>query len=75
MQRAIPMHGTVAAPAALATIQLGQRDDVGNWSLRVQVSGLPEQPEPEYYELWLARNGKPVAICGTFRVHGQHQST
>ena len=38
----------------------------------VEVSGLPEQTnQAAYYELWLTHNGKAVAPCGSFRVHGK----
>ena len=56
-------------PSASAVIDVGEIDDSGNWPLRMKVRGLPEQPERAYYELFLTRNGKPAASCGTFRVH------
>jgi len=68
-QRAVPMHG---APNTVGLIQLGQADNVGNWPMLVEVTGLPQQSDREaYYELWLTRNDKPVAPCGSFRVHGK----
>jgi hypothetical protein len=67
--RAIPMHGTSAAPNASATIDLGQLDAGGNWPLRVVVRGL-KPLQQGYYEMFLTKNGKPVASCGTFRVSG-----
>ncbi|MDX6512258.1 MAG: Anti-sigma-K factor rskA [Gaiellaceae bacterium] len=66
----IPMHGTVAAPGALASIRLGPADDGGNWPMLFTVRGLKQLPPNQYYELYLSRGGKPVASCGTFRVHG-----
>lgn len=66
----IPMHGTTAAPGALASIRLGEVDEGGNWPMVLTVRGLKELPGNGYYELYLSRNGKPVASCGTFRVHG-----
>ncbi|HZQ82689.1 MAG TPA: hypothetical protein VFB25_12010 [Gaiellaceae bacterium] len=67
-ERAIPMHGK---PGRLAVIKIGARDSVGNWPMLVQVTGLPQQSNRnDYYELWLTRDGKPVASCGSFRVHG-----
>lgn len=66
----VRMHATAAAPNALASIQIGKRDDNGNWPMLVKVSNLRELPPRGYYTLWLTRNGKPVAPCGTFRAHG-----
>ena len=38
--------------------------------MELLVSGLPTQKNRQaYYELWLSRNGKPVAPCGSFRVN------
>ena len=68
-ERIVKMHGTEAAPGALASLKLAPRDEAGNWPMELVVQGLKEQPRGEYYELWLARNGKPVVSCGTFRVH------
>ena len=43
-----------------------------NWPMLVEVSGLPQQAQQSsYYELWLTHNGKAVALCGSFRVHGK----
>lgn len=66
--RTVPMHG---AAGRLGVISVGAPDQAGNWPMLVSVSGLPAQPNPRaYYELWLTRDGKPVAPCGGFRVHG-----
>jgi hypothetical protein len=67
--RNVPMHG---APGTHGVIRVGAADQVGNWPMLVEVSGLPQQPNRRaYYELWLTRNGKPVVSCGSFRVHGK----
>ncbi|HEY0417750.1 MAG TPA: anti-sigma factor [Gaiellaceae bacterium] len=67
--RDVPMHG---AAGVNGLIRIAAADSVGNWPMLVEVSGLPAQPARRaYYELWLTRNGKPVAPCGTFRVHGK----
>jgi hypothetical protein len=64
--RVVPMHGS----NALAVIRLGNRDGAGNWPMELQVTGLAKQPNrAAYYELWLSRNGKPTAPCGSFRVN------
>ena len=66
---AIQMHGTAAAPNALATIELGKADDGGNWPMLVTVRGLPSLDHRAYYELYLTRHGRIAASCGTFTVH------
>lgn len=65
----VQMHGTPAAPQALASIEVGERDPSGNWPMLLKVRGLKQLPEGAYYELFLARNGRPAVSCGTFRVH------
>jgi hypothetical protein len=66
----IPMHGTRAAPNALASISLLEEDKAGNWPMRFTVQGLPKLPRGGYYELYLTRHGRIAASCGTFHVHG-----
>jgi hypothetical protein len=65
----VSMHGP---GNALAVLRISAADSVGNWAMQVQVSGLPiQQQRSAFYELWLTRNGKAIAPCGTFRVHGK----
>jgi len=65
----VPMHGP---GGRRGVIEVGPRDAVGNWPMLVSVRGLPEQRNrASYYELWLTRGGKPIAPCGSFRVHGK----
>jgi Anti-sigma-K factor rskA len=66
--REVAMQGTAAQPDASALIRLGSTDAAGNLSMVVSVRGLPRLAKPQYYELYLTRNGKPVASCGTFNV-------
>jgi Anti-sigma-K factor rskA len=66
----VAMHGTPAAPNAVASIALAERDEAGNWPLAMTVRGLPELPAGQEYELWLTRDGELAAPCGTFRVEG-----
>jgi hypothetical protein len=66
----VRMHATDAAPGALASIQIGKGDDNGNWPMVVKVSNLRALPPQAYYTVWLTRDGKPVAPCGTFRARG-----
>jgi Anti-sigma-K factor rskA len=66
----VAMHGTPAAPNAVASIAVAERDEAGNWPLAMTVRGLPELPDGRQYELWLTRDGKLAVPCGTFRVEG-----
>ena len=36
--------------------------------MTIWVSGLPKVAAPDYYYVWLVRNGKPLAPCGEFLV-------
>ena len=66
----VVMRGTVAAPDGVGSIQLGSKDDAGNWPMLVRVSNLAELKNGAYYTLWLTKKGKPVAPCGSFLVRG-----
>jgi hypothetical protein len=66
----IPMHGTHAAPNALASISLEDVDKAGNWPMRFTVQGLPKLPRGGYYELYVTKHGRITASCGVFNVHG-----
>ena len=66
----IPMHGTRAAPNALASISLEDVDNAGNWPMRFTVQGLPKLPPGGYYELYVTKHGRITASCGVFNVHG-----
>jgi Anti-sigma-K factor rskA, C-terminal len=70
--RVVAMHG---ADGKVGVIKVGAADAVGNWPMLVEVNGLAKQADPHaYYELWLTRDGKPVAPCGSFRVHAKTTS-
>lgn len=64
-ERSVLMHGTAAAPKALASIEVGKRDANGNVPMIVHVRGLPNV-DGGYYELYLTKNRRPVVTCGTF---------
>ena len=67
-QRVVPMHGG----NALALLRVAHKDSAGNWPMQLEVNNLPTQSDSRaYYELWLTRDGKPVAACGTFRVNAR----
>ena len=65
------MHGTIAAAAATAQIDVYPIDAAGNWPMKMHVSGLADGR----YELVLTRHGKPVVSCGFFLVHGSTLAT
>jgi hypothetical protein len=64
----LAMRGTDAAPGAIASLVVGEKDDDDNWPMVMTVRGLPTLDEDERYELLLTRGGKPIASCGTFRI-------
>jgi hypothetical protein len=67
--KVVPMEGQ----GSLAVLRIGKADKAGNWPMELLVSGLPTQKDPRaYYELWLSRDGKPIAPCGSFRVSAQN---
>jgi hypothetical protein len=64
--RTYAMTGTPAAREASATIELFGVDAAGNWPMELAVSGLGRPDDGDHYELWLTRDGRLVALCGTF---------
>lgn len=66
----VRMKATPVAPHALASIRIGERDSSGNWPMIVEVSKVPQLAPRGYYTLWLTKQGKPVAPCGSFRARG-----
>jgi hypothetical protein len=63
----VPMAGTPAAPNAVASIAVAERDEAGNWPLAMTIRNLPPNAS---YELWLTKEGKLAALCGPFRTEG-----
>ncbi|HET9674619.1 MAG TPA: hypothetical protein VFP31_07375, partial [Gaiellaceae bacterium] len=74
VRASVPMRATANAPGAAALIELGYGDDDGNWPMVVKVSGLDPLPKGGYYELLLTKEGKPVAVCGSFKVKSEGQT-
>jgi hypothetical protein len=66
--RVVDMRGTSFAPEARAEIRIGAADELGNWPMILDVTGLRPLPADGYYVLLLTRGGEPVAYCGSFRV-------
>jgi Anti-sigma-K factor rskA len=62
----VPMTGTDAAADASASLVVYELDDAGNWPMELEVEGLPPSATDSVYELWLTRDGRAVAICGSF---------
>ena len=67
----LSLVGTKAAPGALASLRIQPVDAAGNWPMQISVTGLPKLPARGYYMVYLMRNGKPYAPCGTFVVAGR----
>src|SRR5262245_12056350 len=62
----ISMQGTASTPAASASIQVHALDEAGNWPMTVAVEGLTPGQNGRPFELWLTRDGKLAALCGSF---------
>ncbi|HEY5058640.1 MAG TPA: hypothetical protein VII51_06455 [Gaiellaceae bacterium] len=69
------LAGTNVDPAALASLRIESVDAAGNWPMQLSVTGLPKMPLHGYYEVFLVRNGKIYAPCGTFVVEGTTHGT
>jgi hypothetical protein len=59
--RVVAMSGPGGATGSLEVYDL---DDAGNWPLLFVVENLP--PSDTLFELWLTKEGKPAALCGSF---------
>jgi len=68
-QRVVRMQGTSLDSNAAATLELGGPDLQGNWPMLLHVTGLQPLPRGGYYDLYLTRGGKPIALCGSFNVN------
>jgi hypothetical protein len=66
--KVLQLTGTPAAPNAFASLQIEPVDAAGNWPMRISVKGLPAVSGHWYYEVYLMRDGKPYAPCGSFKV-------
>jgi hypothetical protein len=62
----VQMAGTSQATDAHATLEVFDLDDAGNWPMELRISGLSRSGRP--YELWLTKDGKLAALCGSFLV-------
>lgn len=73
--KTLSLAGTPSAPGSLASLRIEPVDSAGNWPMQLTVTGLPKLPAHAYYEVYLVRNGKPYAPCGTFVVDGPSRPT
>jgi hypothetical protein len=65
--KTIVMRPTPAAPpGAIVAIGLGERDAAGNLPMLVRAANLKNLPSGAYYTLWLTRDGRAIAPCGSF---------
>jgi hypothetical protein len=64
--RSVELHGTAAAPGALASLKIQPADSAGNLPMTLTATGLPKLGPKDYFEVYLYRNGKIFAPCGTF---------
>ena len=64
----LKMRGTQAAPGAVASLVVFEKDDDGNWPMELTVRNLPPLRVEGRYELYLTRRGKIGPSCGTFLV-------
>jgi hypothetical protein len=60
------LSGTAAAPTAFASLRVLPADTSGNWPMRLAATGLPKLDRKSYYEVFLVRDGKIYAPCGSF---------
>jgi hypothetical protein len=73
--RTLQLVGTKAAPDALASLRIQPVDAAGNWPMQLAVTGLPKLPPKGYYTVWLMRDDRAFAPCGTFVVAGKDRGT
>jgi len=62
----VSMSGTASAPSASASLTVYELDSAGNWPMRMDVAGLAPRSGRRPFELWLTRNGRLAALCGSF---------
>jgi hypothetical protein len=62
------LKGTALAPAAQGSLRVEDADLAGNWPMQLTALGLPKLPPKGYYAVFLTRNGKVWAPCGSFIV-------
>lgn len=73
--KTLRLAGTSLDPSALASLRIEPVDEAGNWPMQLNVTGLPKMPGRGYYAVFLVRDGKIWAPCGTFVVAGADHGT
>jgi hypothetical protein len=63
VDQVIAMSGPSGATASLEVYDI---DEAGNWPMLLDVRGLDPSADGDRFELWLTRDGKPTALCGSF---------
>jgi len=66
----VAMHGVAPTAGATADLDIGREDMSGNVPIEMHVRGLPGLPANGWYELYLSKNGRLGASCGTFTTKG-----
>jgi hypothetical protein len=62
----VTMDGVGAAADASVSLKVFELDSAGNWPMEVEARGLAPTTSGRPYEVWLTRNGKLAALCGSF---------
>jgi hypothetical protein len=73
--RVVPMHPKQGEQNSEASLRVGSADGNGNWPIQLTVNGLRPLADDSRYYLIVWRNGKPVAVCGTFEVGSSGPTT
>ena len=73
--RVVPMHAKQGGQDSEASLRVGAADRNGNWPIQLTVNGLRPLGNDSRYYLIVWRNGKPVAVCGTFEVGSSGPTT
>jgi hypothetical protein len=69
------MSGVGPFAGASASITVYELDSAGNWPMEVEARGLVPSERGRPYELWLTRNGKLAAFCGSFLTDADGSAT
>jgi hypothetical protein len=63
VDRVVALSGPSGASASL---EIFEADEAGNWPMLIDVRDLEPSTDGDLFELWLTKNGKPAALCGSF---------
>jgi len=66
--RSVQLVGTSLDRDASGRLDLGRTDGQGNFEMLLHVRNLDTLTEGGYYDVYLTRDGRPVAQCGSFNV-------